>query len=298
VYFDSIRSAYFAIAIRKLFPSLRLVDDLDDLMSRRYAELQESGFEISIGYLEKYLPAWVRERVLNGLLRGLVLRYEAWALSRQESQVIEAVDAVTLVSAVEVEVLRGRVPVRDQHKVQWIPPTHHFTAGCVAPKPPLRFVFIGTDSLLQNRLTIDWLLDTWQRVKPRTSLHMFGKMRRSYPKIDGVHFEGFVDSLSCVYTPESVMLAPSFLAGGVKTKLVEALAAGVLAIGNTRSFNGLGLGDCRLALSEPEIERFILDPDPYLEDLARAATELQEHLRRILDESVIQGRWASVLETR
>jgi glycosyltransferase involved in cell wall biosynthesis len=297
VYFDSIRCAYFAVSIRKLFPALRLVADFDDLMSERYRELRQAGFDLSVGYLERYTPAWLRG-ALNGALRGLVLRYEAFALSGWERRVLDAVDAVTLVSAVETESLRVQLVALKRRKVHWIPPSQSVTAGVMKSGTPRRFIFIGSDSLLQNRLTIDWLVDKWSQLQPLHPLHVFGKMRRGYPLVDGVHFEGFADSLEKVYTSDSILLAPSFLAGGVKTKIIEALAAGVLTVGNRESFGGLGLQDCGLALSEPEMEQFILHPEQHMQRLTARAHEVRQWLRDTLQEPAIRARWATALNVR
>jgi glycosyltransferase involved in cell wall biosynthesis len=295
VYLDSIRTAHLVIAMRKLFPALRLVVDMDDLMSRRYHHLREAGIDLSLGYLASYLPRWVRERILNGLLRGILLRYEAATLSRWERRVVEAADAVTLVSLEEVELLRSRIPADRHGKVHWIPPIGRIVHTVQMPSPPLRFIFVGTDSLMQNRLAIEWLVERWRRGGAAAPLHIFGKMRQSYQAPDGVHFAGFVDSLDEVYTPGSILLAPSFIPGGVKTKVMEALGNGTLVVGSADTFEGLGLAGGGLALTEGEMEDFIRNPQPRLQKLLGAALEAQEILRANCSEQAVCAKWSGVM---
>ena len=106
---------------------------------------------------------------------------------------------------------------------------------------PARFVFIGMDTLTQNRLTIEYLLDTWARTPPPLPLHIYGKMSRRWPQPPNVFFHGYVETLAEVYDGRSILLTPSFVGGGVKTKVLEAFAWGTPVIGNDNTFEGMHL---------------------------------------------------------
>jgi glycosyltransferase involved in cell wall biosynthesis len=120
-------------------------------------------------------------------------------------------------------------------------------------------------------------------------------MRSTYAPVAGVHFNGFAESLDEVYAPGSILLAPAFLSGGVKTKVIEALASGVMAVGNSRTFEGLGLDSCSLAMDESDIRKFIADPASHIDELSRSTAKAHRYLRELLGEPAVRARWAAAI---
>jgi len=123
---------------------------------------------------------------------------------------------------------------------------------------PARFVFIGMDTLTQNRLTIQYLLEIWGRTSPSLPLHIYGRMSRQWPQPPNVFFHGYVETLGEVYDGRSVLLAPSFVPGGVKTKVIEAFAWGTPVIGNETTFEGMHLPSYPLQQETGRLEKDLL----------------------------------------
>jgi len=261
VVFDGVRSGQMALGLRARFPSLRIVCDFDDLMSRRMEVLARTGQPISMGYLRKMVPAWVQRCVLDGLFARLILSYEHRALRAAEGRIGRACDDTVLVSSVDAGHLRSLSP---GVRVSVVPPY----MGAHAPFRPLvaveRFVFIGGDSLLQNRQAIEFLVSLWARARPATPLHIFGKQGRIYPEVPGVVFRGFVADVADAYLPGSVLLAPSFLSGGVKTKVLEAMSYGIVPLGTEVTFEGIEADFDGLTGGPAQIEEWVCDPARYV----------------------------------
>lgn len=267
VYFDGVRSGLNAEALRRRFPDLRLVCDFDDLMSHRMQVLADARQSISMGYLKKFVPAWVQRRVLDGALAPTILAYERRALLSAERRISQVCDRVVLVSSVDAQHLLRAVPGAP---VEVIPPVMPSPTLNTKPLAILRFVFIGSDGLLQNRQTIEYLVALWQSQRPATPLHIFGKQSGTYPDVPGLVFRGFVPEVAAAYEPGSVLLAPSFLRGGVKTKVLEAMAHGVVPVGTGITFEGIQADTEALVFDDAKLRELVRHPACYQAALAEA----------------------------
>lgn len=256
VYFDGVRSGTLSVQLRKLFPKLRIVCDFDDLMSRRMETLLAMRVPVSMGYLSKNVPKWVQTYVLDGVIGRLVKSYEKFALISEEKTIVAACDTVVLVSSVDAQNLLSFT----LGPVNVIPPVMAVNRTLSEISVVKRFVFIGSDSQLQNRLTIEFLMSLWKRMMPQTELHIFGKQRMQYAQVQGVVFHGFIGDLGEAYTPGSILLAPAFLSGGVKTKVLESMAYGVIPLGTRITFEGVDSSFEGLMYSDKEWEAVVSDP--------------------------------------
>src|SRR5262249_17350670 len=84
-------------------------------------------------------------------------------------------------------------------------------------------------------------------------------------------FHGFVDNLDEVYDGSSVLLTPSLIGGGIKTKVLEAFSYGAPAVGNAFTFEGMHLKSYPMMLEPDSLLALIREPQNYLEKLNRAA---------------------------
>ncbi len=239
VYFDGIRTIRLLQRLRRRLPQARLIIDLDDLMSRRTDILLQAGEGFSPGYLTEKFPRWLA-RVLKRTA-GLVLRYERAGLRRWEDRACALADEVVLLSPFEASLLRDRLKGPPRAAIRAIPPPEQVIRLPQTMSAPARYVFIGMDTLTQNRLTIEYLLDLWTRAPPPLPLHIYGKMSRRWPQPANVFFHGYVETLAEVYDGRSILFTPSFVGGGVKTKVIEAFAWGTPVIGNDNTFEGMQL---------------------------------------------------------
>lgn len=297
VYLDGVRSYAFLRYLRKMQPNLRIVVDLDDLMSRRMALLLQSGQPLSPGYLTKHLPGLVKRLVMSKTLGNLIVRYEGHTLMRVEREMTTLADAVVLLSSEDARMLNKLCEGRPTRAtIEVIPPGVEAVA---APKPidaPVRFVFIGSDALTQNRLTIDYLLDLWRRCDIQSPLVFFGLQSRALNLPPPVSVAGYVDQISDVYDGRSVLLTPSMIGGGVKTKVLEAFAYGAPVIGNPLTFESMPIGDYPLNLSdERTLIELLTHPEQHLSLFEQAAAAGGAYLSAFHSAEVFAAHWRRVM---
>ena len=262
IYLDGIRLYVLARRLRAERPSQRIVMDIDDLLSRRTDLLLKGRQPQSPGYLTEQFSLFTR--FLIAAFSRWILIYERWALRGVERRSVAIADAAVLVSA----------------------SFDHLE----------RFIFVGADVLTQNRLTIDYLIKLWRRYRPSTPLVLFGIQQRDRPLPEGMSAAGYVESLSDIYNPQSVLLTPSFIGGGIKTKVLEAFAHRVPVIGNSDTFESLALADYPLAVTEEsQLIEMVLQPDKFGPALRHAAEEGYAYVQDRYPPTVFADRWRAVL---
>ena len=297
VYLDGVRLLLTAQRLRQRHPQLRIVVDLDDLMSRRGELLLTIGSPISLGYLGPYVPAPLHRALTTGALGRIALRYEAVALRRAERTLLEICDAATLLSAADAQALKAIAPPGVAAKIQTIPPavvpptdTRPFQ-GCE------RYIFIGTDTLIQNRMTIDYLRALWARARPRLPLVIFGAMTRTYAPAPGVTFAGYVNDLIDVYDGRSALISPAFLGGGIKTKILEAFAYGCPVICTEATLEGVAIGDYPLSFARIEdMEAFVVGREGDAPEFADAISRGLAYVREYHSPERILTAWRDLIE--
>jgi glycosyltransferase involved in cell wall biosynthesis len=295
VYFDSIRTVDWLLATRRRFPALRLISDFDDLMSLRFATLLERSLPISLGYLESVTPRWLLRFLERGFVTRQVLAYEKRALLCAERRAVEAADAVSVVSSIDARQLRQNVGPELAKKTYVIPPGINFPNAQLRTNRCREFIFVGSDVLLQNRLTIEFLVKLWSTASPAIPLRIIGRMSSTYEPCEGVTFSGFVNDLADVYSDDVIALCPSFVEGGIKSKVLEALAHGVIPVGNSLTFQGMGCDPGCLAMTEDTIATFVCCPSRMIEQLRQAAMVLREYVCSRYSLEAVTEAWSRVV---
>lgn len=295
VYFDGIRMVDYAAFVRRRYPSSHIISDLDDLMSRRANILRTGKFALSVGYLAKSIPPAVVSLVNSRFARNMLLRYEEYALRGHERRAAAASNAVTLVSTTDADALERILPDAAKKRVHVIAPPVDSVKPVARPVDPVRFVFVGADSQLQNRLAIEYLVASWKKLELGLPLVIYGRMSRQYEPVPNVVFAGFAKTLDEVYTPNSIALCPTFLRGGIKSKVLEAISFGCPPVGNDASYEGLNFEDDALAMDEDRLHRFLADPVADLNDVMEAATRFAAFCERNFSMPVFARRWGDLL---
>lgn len=235
----------------------RFVLDMDDLMSERYEQYVLTCDEMEFGILgarlsilKKILPSFILKRLFNR---------EAVKLSGEEERCIHKYNKIIFTSPVELEKFRVKYGVEDGKLLTQIIPTEPVNENNISKGnvEDIVFGFIGSDEVIQNRKTIDYLLRLWKEKGISHRLIIAGRMQLNYQKTKNVSFLGYIESLSDFYEGIDLLVAPSFVKGGVKTKVLEAFSHGKLVLGNSVTFDGVPIdNDYPFVLDEKGITDF------------------------------------------
>jgi hypothetical protein len=297
IYLDGIRCYELLRLLRRERPNQRIVVDFDDLMSRRMTLLLAAGQPLSPGYMSQRLPPLLRRLATSGFVGRAIVRYECATLKAIERRALTLADTIVLLSSEDAAVLEGvrAATPGARAAIVTVPPAVAL-ADARPVSSPLRFVFVGTDTLTQNRLTIDYLLDLWRRGRIAAPLTIFGHQTRGVPLPPGVTTPGYVSSLEAIHDGHSVMLTPSFLRGGIKTKVLEALSFGTPVIGNDQTFESLPVGDYPLRIDEEtDLLPLLHDPEAHREMFRIAAARGRAYVRSHHAPGVFAGRWRHLM---
>ena len=299
VYTDGVRTYSLVAYLRRKRPDVRIVVDLDDLMSRRMSLLLQASQPLSPGYLMRLLPKPLRVLAMSSVIGQLIVRYERMTLRNIEGKLAPLVDALVLLSSEDAKVLIEQSGEHVRSSVEVIPPPTTLVSKPVRPSKPIRFVFIGSDTQTQNRLTIDYLVDLWRRRNLTAPLVFYGLWMRDIPLPPHVVSAGYAEELVQVYDGSSVLLSPSLIAGGVKTKVLEAFAHGVAVIGSSITFESMNTGDYPLRVDdEDELVKLLTAPDEQAERFEAAAQAGADYIKRLHSPEVFGERWRAIMTPR
>src|SRR5262249_8982551 len=157
-------------------------------------------------------PKLLRRLLLDRWFSRMILRYERRTLESIECEVLTLADVVTLVSPADARCLlhlQQNNSIKGRAQITIVPPPVDIIYPSRSPSLPIRFVFVGSDKLVQNRLTIEFLIDLWRSSRAMCELHIFGAQTQKYVLPAAVRMRGFVENLSDIYDSHSVLLAPS-----------------------------------------------------------------------------------------
>lgn len=252
VVLDMIRLFGLAPVVRKRRPSARLVLDMDDLLSERYAGADVEGADI-LGAFSASMPSFVRGMARS--VPNLLMKLEGALVAKAEEKAAEEADAVLLVSRNEAGRLLGRVgnprgPILDfpPSVAESRPVRRDFSKG-------VRFVFLGDEAYAPNAkalLEFDGIARSFAGTSPPRPV-AFEAAGRKDERLEtpGLVRHGFVPDLDAYLGRDAVMVAPMRSGSGIKTKLLDALSRGVPVVTTPKGREGLDL--------EPGREIFILE---------------------------------------
>lgn len=299
---DSVRLLDLVLAVRRAFPGLRIVVDMDDLLSRRMAAWLAVGQGVGLGYLQDSVPAWLRSLFGLGWVSRAVTAFERDALAREEIELSSRVDAVALISEQEARLLEERLarhPEIVPPTIVALGPPWRAEREVAALDGPLRFVFVGSDRLLQNRATIDRLIELWRERRSRRPLVIYGEQSRALRDLPpGVELRGWAPDVDSIYDGRSILLAPAFVRGGVKTKILEALAYGCPTVANAEAYEGIVTTPPALGFDSEELPRLLAEPEAFRATLIAQTRQLRAEVGRRFAEPLVVEALERLLDLR
>ena len=217
---------------------IKLIVDMDDSMSRRYQVYSDMGLALEVGALGSSI-AWVK-KLCPKFLAGAIHRLESRRFARLENEIAYRADEIVFSSTFEAQGFAAARGLSAEKVISqsWIcEPLRDLRTGIRCASTPV-FGFIGSDLVPQNRLAIEFLLRE-SRGSDSAKLLIAGHMKQFWPPSEAAEFVGEVVDVADFYEQIDFLLVPSFVEGGVKTKVLEAAEYGIPSIGNATTFEGI-----------------------------------------------------------
>lgn len=261
-------------AVRRAWPSARLYCDVDDSYSGRLKAWRKAGVGYSPGQIGAGLPGWMGLAFSSPL--GLALNWVDTAKARgRERRLAREAHALAYTSPCEARRAGETAPAGP--RTHALPPRFRQVRAAQVDDAPGRFMFIGTDKLAQNAESLGRIARYWRDHAVGEPVHVYGDTDAARWAPLTVH--GFVDDKAEAFSPDSILIYPCQVEGGLKIKLVEAIEWGIPFLTTKEGLGGLPVGpDSPLVVGDlGEALQRLHSPESRLA-MRRAARELQERL--------------------
>jgi glycosyltransferase involved in cell wall biosynthesis len=238
IYADMIRTAQYIENI--LDENIQKIVDIDDLLSIRYSRFLKNKENSILGTFQNLLPTFLR-KILENLLKNIILKKEIKLISKREIEIARSFDQSFLVSAKEVEYLSKITNTKNIHtNTQAIKQRKNIYISSNANN----FVFIGNMSTPQNISSLEMIVN---EILPsfdfEYKLFIIGKYDNRTIKLtkNNINIEllGFVKDLEDVLSNMKLALMPISFGTGIKTKILDCMSYGIPVITNKIGNEGL-----------------------------------------------------------
>jgi hypothetical protein len=294
---DTIRMAPYAAALGVPWHL-----DMDDLFSARYEKFAAGAAvsaEVLLGYFRDSAPGLARA-IPRKLVRHVLLS-EAARIKERELYWARRASTVSLVSPEEAQ----RFARELGRPVLSLPMSVSAVEAQWAPDAALgRPLFVGPLDYKPNLDALDYyqreVFPALEAAGAPSVLHHVGnspeRLRRLF-KGQVVRFEGYVTDLGARLREAACFIAPIVSGTGIKTKVLEAMAAGVPVVTTPEGISGLQVAHgrdcfvCRRPADFAEALRALSD--------RALATHLGQNARAYVEENfspvALRRRWAAVV---
>lgn len=214
----------------------------------QYARLPElAGTSVVVDLVDVDSEKWFDYAAAWGGPRALLYRTEGRRLRRLEAALADQSQALTLVSAAEVELFRRFCPAGDVRAVTNGVDQEYYRPSAEQPGEE-GCVFVGALDYPPNVDAACWFAqDAWPEVRrrrPQARLALVGRRPaaevRQLAGLPGVDVVGQVPDVRPYVARAAVAVAPLRVARGLQNKVLEAFAMGKAVVASPQALAGLG----------------------------------------------------------
>jgi glycosyltransferase involved in cell wall biosynthesis len=212
-FFDSIIVEYIHNTnfVYYLLYDCKLILDIHDITSERFAEFDKFGYGDSIMELDE----------------------------TTELEILDIYDHILVLCENDLRFLAARLGSEKLLLCGYSP-----EAIPLAPKQDVRSIsFVGSEYLPNRDAIQNFISHCWPMLQERfdISLRVYGNVCKSldYPLLPGVHPMGFVADIDKIYAATDIIINPVRFGAGVKIKTIEALAHGLPLVVTPHGARGL-----------------------------------------------------------
>jgi glycosyltransferase involved in cell wall biosynthesis len=198
------------------------------------------------------VPAAIERAAWTNGAERLMWKFEAAQWRRFDARLLGSIDAAIAFTHRDAAVLES---------LHAAAPVHVVPLGVDVPDLPIDggsaplLLFVGNFNHPPNvdaaRYLVEELFPRVKAMQPGVEMTLVGDRPPGWLKSregEGVHVPGFVPDLGPLMQAAAVFVAPMQHGGGMRLKVIEALAAGKAVVGSSRAFEGTGVVHGRHAL--------------------------------------------------
>lgn len=181
-------------------------------------------------------------RIERNPLRRLALRRIASSLRKYEVRHLDTTDAIVPISHDDADDFRRLGCTRPMHVVPCGVTVSESSDGIPTPNS---VGFIGSLDFRPNQEAVAWIAgELWPRILervPEARLSIAGSSAPAWlqRRMTNIDFRGRVDDATAFMNSMSVMIAPLFAGGGMRIKVLEAMALGKAVVATTLGAGGI-----------------------------------------------------------
>jgi len=205
---------------------------------------------------------WERIARNSGVLKKWYLNLQAGRLKRYEISVVNACDIPGTVTSRDAETFQSLGTSGDFISIPIGIHVKDYPVNQESFKKPLSIGFIGSLDWMPNEEGLRWFLDkVWKPLLrpafPELTFHIAGRNAPAWMRnldMDGVIFHGEVPDASEFVLQHSISVVPLLSGGGMRVKILEAMALGRMVISTTIGMEGINAESGRhcLIADEPQ----------------------------------------------
>ncbi len=242
VFIDMVRLVPYAEQLPRREKKRILVED--DLLDKRYARQMKTDGNANIGgYYSASMGGVVSRITGSKLIKNRILKLEIKRLNQYEKRLVSLFDYITFISPIETREFNAI-----HNTTKGITLTMGANIGyCSGGEPEQHFdnsmSIVGNFTYAPNADSLEWVAhEVIPRLDNSISYHVIGKCSEAMQNTiqDGrIKFYGYLEDPRTIIKATDIYFAPILYGTGIKTKVVEAMAMGMVVVTNSIGAEGL-----------------------------------------------------------
>jgi polysaccharide biosynthesis protein PslH len=199
----------------------------------------------------------------GNIFQKLLTLVDVWRIWRTETQTWRKFDSAVFVCKEDGEIYKKRTQQKDPFILPNGVDVDFYSRGVASGVLPPSLVFLGNFKYVANVDAVKYFIDkVWPFIKaslPDTEVNIIGndpehRVKKFVQK--GVKAHGYIKDVRTYLNGNNVFVSPLRVGGGIKLKVLEAMAAGMTVVGTSASFYGMEVKNGTNCIIEDESHKF------------------------------------------